>query len=102
MGVINGVVGNLPRPQNNPKPARNRALGSVTGPIEGGFAGEASGKLNQFPVIHHETEQQITELKQKVSDKEFEKMTKNLNRFCGNLAACAPILIGAFQVLSNV
>ena len=57
---------------------------------------------NQFTVIHHETEQQIDELKQKVSDKEFEKMTKNLNRFCGNLASCAPILIGALQVLSNV
>ena len=54
-----------------------------------------NGKLN----INHETEQQINELKKKVDDKEFEKMTKNLNRFCGNFDACAPLLFGALQVL---
>ena len=54
-----------------------------------------NGKLN----INHETEQQIDELKKKVDDKEFEKMTKNLNRFCGNFDACAPLLFGALQVL---
>ena len=51
LGAMKGVVGNLPtvydnlKAQNNPAPAHNRALGSITGAVEGGFAGESTGSL---------------------------------------------------------
>ena len=51
LGAMKGVVGNLPtvydnlKAQNNPAPAHNRALGSITGTVEGGFAGESTGSL---------------------------------------------------------
>ena len=40
------------------------------------------------------------ELNKKLSDKEVAAMTKNLNRFCGSLVACMPLLFGALQVLT--
>ena len=40
------------------------------------------------------------ELDKKLSDKEAAAMAKNLNRFCGNLVACMPLLFGALQVVT--
>ena len=56
---------------------------------------------NMKPNINYETEKQIDDLQKKFDDKEFEKMTKNMNRFCGNLDACMPLLFGALQVNLN-
>jgi len=47
--------------------------------------------------LKYEAEKQIEEIKKKVDDKELAKMTKNLNRLCGNLDACTPLLFGALQ-----
>ena len=45
-------------------------------------------------------ENKADELDKKLSDKEAAAMTKNLNRFCGSLVACMPLLFGALQVVT--
>ena len=62
-----------------------------------GRTNHAKGE-NMKPNLNYETEKQIDELKKKVDGKKFGKMTKNINRFCGNLDACMPLLFGALQV----
>ena len=51
--------------------------------------------------LNYEAKRQIDEMKKKVDDKELAKMTKNMNRLCGNLDACMPLLFGALQVRSD-
>ena len=54
-----------------------------------------SPRLNQL-----NQENKADELNKKLSDKEVAAMTKNLNRFCGSLVACMPLLFGALQVVT--
>ena len=61
------------------------------------------GKISNQTLTLIEAEKQIEELKKKkkVDKKGFEKMSKNMNRFCGNIDACMPLLFGALQVNLN-